>query len=295
MGNIMNSPIPKDLMMPLDATREGSIGRILLDMGKISIEDAEVILRVQREKGLRFGEAAKELGLIIEEDIQRVLAHQFDYPYLHSEQNYFPRDLIAAYQPFSAQVEALRAIRSQLMLRWFSAGHKSLAIACIDDEGKTGLFAANLAVVFSQLGEQTLLVDANMRTPYQHNVFNLSAGKGLSDILVERADLSAIAKIESFVDLSLLQAGTLPPNPQELIGRPSLGELTKNLVNLYDVVLYDVPPIKLAADALTLSSRLGGVLLVARKNHTRLSEMKTAIQQFESMGVMVVGSVLADF
>src|SRR5450830_1639547 len=196
-----------------------SIGGLLLESGKITPEGAERVLRMQKELGIRFGEAAQRLGLVSEADIQQVLARQFNYPYLPRGTGNFSDKLIAAYEPFGQQVETLRAIRSQLMLRWFARGHKALVVVSINADDGAAIFAANLAVVFSQLGEQTLLVDANLRKPRQHEVFNLTQRQGLSDVLAGRADMGAVTRIESFVDLSVLGAGTLPPNPQELLSR----------------------------------------------------------------------------
>jgi len=291
----MNHPIPAVSVLPTNARNESSMGRVLLDMGKIKPEDAERILRQQKEKGLRFGEAAKSLGLITDADIQQVLAHQFDYPYLQPGQGNFAPELTAAYQPFSKQVETLRAIRSQLMLRWFANGRKTLAIASVNPGEGASLFAANLAVVFSQLGEHTLLVDANLRNPRQQQIFNLPGKQGLSDILAGRADLDAIAKVDSFVDLSILQAGTLPPNPQELVSRGSFDALSVDLASRFDVVLFDVSSFSAGADALSIAVRAGGVLLVTRKNVTSLSDASAAVEQLERVGAEVVGTVMIDY
>ena len=215
---------------------------LLLDAGKITPENAERVLRMQKELGIRFGEAAMRLGLISEDDIQQVLARQFAYPYLHKGESALSPKLVAAFEPFSDQVESLRAIRSQLMLRWFARGRKALAIVGVDPADGASLFASNLAVVFSQLGEQTLLVDANLRSPHQQEVFALVPRQGLSDLLAGRADLDVIARVPAFVDLSVMPAGTLPPNPQELLSRDAFRNLNTQLESRYDVVLYDVPP-----------------------------------------------------
>jgi protein-tyrosine kinase len=175
-------------------------------------EDAETVLRMQSELGIRFGEAAQRLGLITEADIQHVLARQFDYPYLQPDEGRYSVQLVAAYQPFSRQVETLRAVRSQLMLRWF-AHRKGLVIVGVDCGDGASLFAANLAVVFSQLGENTLLVDANLRNPSQQNIFDIGVQQGLSDLLAGRIGLEAVVRIEEFVSLSILPAGTRPPSP----------------------------------------------------------------------------------
>ena len=274
---------------------DSSIGGLLLESGKITPENAERVLRMQKELGIRFGEAAQRLGLITEADIQQVLARQFDYPYLQAGEGKFSPQLVAAYQPFSPQVEQLRAVRSQLMLRWFARGKKSLAIVEVDAEDGSSLFAANLAVVFSQLGEHTVLVDANLRAPRQREIFDLSSRAGLSDILAGRAGQEALTKVDAFVDLSVLTAGTLPPNPQELLSRSSFTALNGQLQSSFDVVLYDVAPFASGADALAVAVCARGVLLVARRNKTSLAAVSAMRDQVMQAGSEVVGAVLVDF
>jgi chain length determinant protein tyrosine kinase EpsG len=274
---------------------ESRMGALLLDSGKLTPESAERVLRTQKELGLRFGEAAMRLGLVNEDDIQQALARQFAYPYLQQGQaNLSPR-LVAAYDPFAPQVEALRAIRSQLMLRWFARGRRALAIVGIGEDDGASLFASNLAVVFSQLGEQTLLVDANLRTPRQHDSFGLKPRQGLSDLLAGRADLDVISRIPCFVDLSVMPSGTLPPNPQELLNREAFRNLNTQLESRYDVVLYDVPPFASGSDALAVAGRAGGVLLVARKHHTRVANLTRTVEQLVDAGGEVLGSVVVEF
>lgn len=277
------------------ARADSSIGGLLLESGKITPENAERVLRMQKEIGIRFGEAAQRLGLVTEADIQQVLAQQFDYPYLQPGQGNFSKLLVAAYEPFSPQMEQLRAVRSQLMLRWFARGNKSLVVAGVNAGDGASLFCANLAVVFSQLGERTLLVDANLRSPRQHEIFDLKVRQGLSDMLAGRAQIDSVKNIEAFVSLSVLAAGTLPPNPQELLSRSAFGSLNAQLGEQQDVVLYDVPAFATGADANAIAVHSGGVLLVARKNHTSLADMATVSSQMQQLGVKVVGAVLVDF
>lgn len=297
MKNSMSNPseVSVELVPHGVAIHGSSIGQLLLESGKITPTSAERVLQMQKELGIRFGEAALRLGMITEADIQQVLAQQFEYPYLQRGTGEFSERLIAAYQPFSPQVEMLRAIRSQLMLRWFSRGRKSLAVVSIDPADGADLLVANLAVVFSQLGEHTLLVDSNLRTPQQKEMFGLKGSwQGLSDILVERADLSAILKIDSFVDLSVLLAGTLPPNPQELLCRASFSHLNVQLSLLYDVVLYDVAAFSSGSDALAISVHTGGALLVVRKDNTRLDDIAAFSDQLVRNGVEIIGTVMND-
>ncbi|MTV41912.1 chain length determinant protein tyrosine kinase EpsG [Duganella radicis] len=291
----MNQPLSPAPLRAAPPMGDSSIGGLLLAAGKITAENAEHALRMQRELGIRFGEAAKRLGLITEADIEQVLARQFDYPYLRQGEASYPDTLKAAYEPFSPQVEMLRAVRSQLMLRWFALGHKSLTIMGAGAGDGTSLLAANLAVVFSQLGERTLLVDSNMRHPAQHQIFSLEARQGLSDLLAGRADFDSISKIDAFVALSVLNAGTLPPNPQELLSRSAFAAANLELEARFDVVLYDAPSLAAGADALAIAARTKGVLLVIRKNKTGLAEVQALQEQIKRSGAEVVGSVLVDF
>lgn len=291
----MNQAIPSMTALPVSAAREASMGRILVELGKITHGEAERVVRLQKELGIRFGEAAQRLGLITEADIQMVLARQFGYPYLQAGQGDYPPELVAAHDPFSAQVETLRAVRSQLMQRWFVRGRKALAIASVNPGEGVSFFAANLAVVFSQLGEQTLLIDANLRNPRQHRIFNLHDGQGLSDLLVGRTGLHTLAKVDSFADLSVLPAGTLPPNPHELVCRAEFGDLRASLASRFGAILIDVPAFSTGADALAIAAGVGGVLLVARRHRTRLAAIEAVQEQLSRNGTEIVGSVLVDF
>jgi chain length determinant protein tyrosine kinase EpsG len=268
-----------------------TIGKLLLTTGKLTPQDAERVLKTQKEQGLRFGEAAIKLGLVTEADIQQVLSIQFDYPYLQDGKGKFSPELIAAYSPFCEEVESLRALRAQLLLRWFGEGRRALAVTSpLGTEGASNL-VANLAIVFSQLGERTLLVDANMRQPRQHQLFSLGEGKGLSDILAGRADVSVLKRINDFVDLSVLPAGTLPPNPAELLARSDFSLLLEELEKNYDVILIDTPAACVASDLQTVAARAGGALLVSKRNVTRLKQL-SSLRDMVAAGAEVVGSVV---
>ena len=275
--------------------RDGaSIGKILLELGKIKAEDAEKILRIQKEEGLRFGDAAIRLGLISEVDIQQVLAMQFDYPYLLANKGGYSKDLVAAFHPFSSQVEALRALRSQLIISWFYERNKSLAVIAAKNSDGCSFLAANLAVVFSQLGKRTLLIDANLRDPSQHKMFNLTERLGLSDILAGRVGFETLTKIDAFVDLTVLGAGTIPPNPQELLSRSNFNDFINRAEIDFDIVIVDTAPASEASDALMVAKRCGGALLVTRLNQTRLSDLRKIRDELKSSNVQIVSAVVND-
>lgn len=273
---------------------ETRIGQILLEQGKITREDADRILALQELRNIKFGEAAQELGLVSEADIRHVLARQFCFPYLGKDQNKISAELLAAHDPTNPMVEILRAVRSQLLLRWFTKGRRAIVVAGLDSTNDASYIAANLAIVFSQLGsnERALLVDGNMRFPRQHKLFGISNKYGVSDVLANRATLGASIENDVLENLSVLVAGTVPPNPQELLNRAAFTGVVGQVNDAFDVTIFDVPPLTEAADALLVSATVGGVLLVVRKNFTRQSSLATACQQLREAGVEVVGTMM---
>lgn len=275
-----------------------SIGAILMDSGVLTPEDAERIIQFQKECDIRFGEAAIRLGLLTEADIQYALARQFSYAYLRAsaEKKSLSEELVAAYQPFSPRVEELRAIRSQLMLRWFDKTEQRqvLTIAGADPGVGRSYLAANLAIIFSQLGERTLLIDADMRTPRQHEMFLLQNKVGLSTVLAGRSRDEAIIRITDLAGLYVLPAGPIPPNPLELLSRMNLDEFLIHARASFDIVIIDTPSLSVGEDAAMIASRTGSVLAVARAGTTRISAFNDMVQGLTESGVSVVGSVLND-
>jgi chain length determinant protein tyrosine kinase EpsG len=277
---------------PIVASRH--IGALLVDMGKLSAEDAEQVLRAQMEMGLRFGDAAIKLGFVTEQDVQQALARQFEYPYVLPGESNISEEVTAAYQPFSFQVEQLRLLRSQLLLRWFGEEEERRALSIVSPRRGDGrsYVAANLAVVFSQLGEHTLLIDGDMRNPRQHDLFGLSNSAGLSTILSGRAGLEAIHRIPTLLDLSVLPAGPTPPNPAELVARSHfIGQLAE-AVRQYDVVIVDTPAAEVGADAATIAVRTSGALLLARQDATRVAELRALHDQIVTSSGVALGVVL---
>ena len=268
-----------------------TIGGILLDSGKITSAGAERALRLQKERGMRFGEACVELGLVSQADIELALSSQFHYPYLRPGQANLGSELVAAYEPFSSRVEALRGLRTQLLLRWFGTDREALAIVSPDRGDGRSYLAANLAVVFSQLGEDTLLIDGNMRQPRQHEIFGLDNRTGLSTLLAARASTDCIARIPDFAKLSVMSAGAVPPNPVELLSRSGFQNLLAQLKRRFDVVLIDTPAALSSVDAQAVTVRAGGAVVIGREGRSRLSDLRTLAARITSSDATVVGSV----
>ena len=282
-----------------DARADRRIGAILVEQLKLTSDHVAQILDAQRATGSRFGDIAVQLGLISADDLRRAIADQYDLPYLRPENRDVNSELVVSSQPFHPCAEQMRALRSQLLIRWANGGIRARMLAVVSPgrrEGRSYL-AANLAVSFAQLGEPTLLIDADMRRPRQGRIFEIDDdGVGLSAALSGRATLrSAVVPLPRFGRLSLLPAGARPPNPLELLSRDSFAILLHELQREYQVVLIDTPAAEPCADAQTVAFRAGGALVLARKDYTSLRATNRLIRVLGDAGASIAGTVLNSF
>jgi chain length determinant protein tyrosine kinase EpsG len=282
---------------PAVARQDGRLGIILAADGKLSSEHIDRVLELQRAEGLRFGEAALRLNLITADELRCAIAKQYAFPCPMPGNVHAGTEIIAAHNPLHSGAEALRMLRTKLLIRWSGAGTRQRALAVVSPasgEGRSFL-AANLAVIFSQLGKRTLLIDADMRAPRQHRIFNTPNRVGLSALLAGRVKFDALLPVAEFGTLWLLPAGACPPNPQELLLRPSFPDLLGELRSEFDFIFFDTPPAKLYADAQSLAIHVGGAVLVARKDHTRIGDTAGVIRSLTDAGARVFGTVLNAF
>ncbi|RZI85831.1 MAG: polysaccharide biosynthesis tyrosine autokinase [Rubrivivax sp.] len=274
-----------------------SIGVILADLRHLSADQVEKIVAHQRNAGLRFGEAAVALGFASNDDVMFALAQQFHYPYAAEEQRKSNPELVTLNQPFVAQSESFRAIRSQLIMRLFNEGQERRAIAVVSPDGADGktFFAANLAVTLAQLGGRTLVVDADLRHPRQHEVFGVSNKAGLSGILSGRSESNVIQQVQGVPSLFVLPVGTTPPNPLELVERPAFGLLIRELVSKFDNVVVDTPAACYGSDGAVIAARCGAALVVARKDKGRVSALQDLVANLSETPAKVAGIVFNEY
>lgn len=287
---------PSEDTYPLE---ERNIGKILLEAGKLTHEDVERVVELQERDGLFFGDAALKLKLVTEQDVQYALSRQFGYPTVFASEGVFGKDLVAAYKPFEAQAETFRAIRSQLLHNWLTYDQKVLCIVSPGPrEGRTYV-AANLAVTFSLLGKQTLLIDADLRAPRQHEIFGFSRRVGLSPMLsgrIKKEELELLPEvIPFFTRLSVLGAGPVPPNPVELFSGPRFASILDELKRFYDIIIIDSPGGNYKADVQTLAAAAGSALLVMRRDYTKMEAARHLKQSLINSDVNVVGAVLNEY
>ena len=281
----------------LSRDRSNSIGAILVEQGRLSPDEVEKIQQFALRNGLRFGDAALKLHLLTETDVDQAIAQQFKYPVLpRGGEHGVADDVVAAYLPQSQMVEPLRLLRSQLSLRRVDSEKKQILVIASAGRGEgRSWLAANLATVFAQMGERVLLIDADMRHPRQHELFNLNNSVGLSALLTGRAGREIVRRIHPKLRLFVLPAGSVPPNPQELLGRPVFDVVLDLFADQYDLVIMDTPATSESADAQVLAARADSAVLLVRRNHTRVDELRTAMQNLTESGVRVIGSVISEY
>ena len=274
-----------------------SIGDLLREARGLDHQQIEQILAYQHQHRLRFGEAAVALGLASDDDVLWALAQQFHYPYALAQKHDNP-ELVVSASPFSDESEVFRELRSQLLLGVLSPEQPRRALAVVSPnvaDGKTYL-AANMAVAFSQLGGRTLLVDADMRTPRQQEVFGIGIpGVGLSSVLTGRAGKSVIRCVRGLPNLYVLPVGTIPPNPLELVQRPAFELLIREMLNKFDHVVVDTPAAAHGADARVIAAKCGAVLAIGRKGHTRMKAMNNLIAALGKGPAVLAGVIMNEF
>jgi protein-tyrosine kinase len=277
--------------------RDRAIGDLIAESRNLNPDQVEKILAHQRAKGVRFGEAAVALGFASNDDVLSALAQQFHYPYANEERRNSSPELVALNQPFSERAEAFRAIRSQLMMRVFTDASPRPALAVISPEpgdGKT-YFAANIAVTLAQLGGRTLLLDADLRGPRQHSVFNLPNAAGLSGILSGRTVDRVVQQVPGIPSLFVLPVGATPPNPLELVERPAFGLLLRELTSKFDHVVVDTPAARYGTDCLVVAARCGAALVVAKRNISRVTALQDLVATVGDSGAKLAGVVMNEF
>ncbi len=204
-------------------------------------------------------------------------------------------ELLIYADPRSGLSEAYRQLRTSILLS--TAGHppKSLLItSSLPSEGKTTT-ATNTAISLAQTGANVLIVDADMRRPRLHSVFNLPNGEGLSTLLSSEgtdSDITRVVKIDDGTKMHLLTSGPIPPNPAELIGSEQMANLLKRLQKHYTHVVIDSPPITSFTDGVLIASMVDGVILVVHSGKSSRQVVRRAKVLLQEVGARILGVVL---
>lgn len=199
------------------------------------------------------------------------------------------------WKPLSPESESYRVLRTKLA---FSAIDRPLRLLLVTSPGPSegkSIVVANLAAVLSQAGRKVLVVDANLRHPSLHRIFDLQNRIGLSDLFkgdVNLVDLLQPYRGKSQVSFDMLTSGVLPPNPLELLASERMSLALEQMREFAEIVLVDAPSVASAPDALVLAARADGVLLVGQIGRTRVDAVRAALEQLGQSRARVLGLVL---
>lgn len=193
----------------------------------------------------------------------------------------------------SPLAEAYRMLRTNIRFAMVDDTIRTLLITSPSPSEGKSTTAANLATVMAQAGHRTILIDADLRRPVQHQIFGLTNRDGLTTALIEREKpIEDYLKSTNVPDLLVLTSGPMPPNPSELLGSQRMQDLLLHLQSYAEYVIIDTPPVLAVTDSALLAGSVRGVLLVLRAGVTRLEAARRAIAQLTSVQARMVGTVL---
>lgn len=200
--------------------------------------------------------------------------------------------LVALFKPKSPVSEQYRTLRTNILFSSVDQELKTLLVtSTVPGEGKTTT-AANLAVVFAQQGKRTLLVDADLRKPSIHEMFDIDNQKGLTTVLTKQTTLEDTMVQRGEDTLYILSSGPLPPNPAELLGSRAFETFFTTAKETFDIVLYDTPPVLVVTDAQIIAHKCDGTILVTSANKTEKQDAVKAKDLLENAGAKLLGAVL---
>lgn len=206
-------------------------------------------------------------------------------------------ELIIENNPKSHIVECIKTLRTNIL---YTTNKKSILITSSrQKEGKSWV-SNNLAVALAQADKKVILVDTDLRKENNRNeIFNVEKGEGLSDFIKEISDdkLENLEKSKKYIketqipNLHILQNGTLPPNPAELITSENMKRLLNLLKSMYDIVLLDGTPCMVVSDSIALSSMVDSTILVTESKKTKINDLKKTKKLIEEVNGKILGVI----
>lgn len=200
--------------------------------------------------------------------------------------------LITVTKPNSVVAEQFRTIRTNIQFSMIDRDLKTIIFTSSGPwEGKSTV-AANIATVFADQGKKVVLIDADMRKPTVFRTFNIQNTHGLSNLITSRdIKVEDIVQHVDDADLDIISSGPIPPNPSELLNSNRMNEVIKELESIYDLVLFDMPPVVSVTDAQIMATKTDGVVFVIRRGIAHTEDVKQAKELLDMVHANVLGVV----
>ncbi len=193
--------------------------------------------------------------------------------------------------PFSV-VESYKSIRTNISFALSTADKKIFAVSSANPgEGKSTT-SANIAIAIAESGQKVLLIDADMRKSMQHKIFGLKNKKGLSTAISKMNNVEDCIQKSSVKNLDIMTAGPMPPNPSELLASKNMGELIEKLSEQYDNIIIDTAPVNVVTDAMELSNKVSGIVMVLRYAKTTNDDIENVIKKMDFAQINVLGFII---
>jgi tyrosine-protein kinase Etk/Wzc len=200
--------------------------------------------------------------------------------------------MVTHFEPKSPVSEAYRTFRTNIQFAQIEQPPKTLLVTSAGPSEGKSTTVANLAITMAQMGTKTLLVDADLRRPVLHSIFEYEKSLGLTDILLGNKELDKVLHELQVKNLNLLCCGTLPPNPSELLGSKAMKNLLEILRAKFEVILFDSPPVLAVTDAAVLGAQTDGVILVISSGETTRNAENRAKTLLNNVRAQILGAVL---
>lgn len=190
--------------------------------------------------------------------------------------------------------EAYKNCRTNMMVALTDEPHKAIIVSsAMPKEGKT-FVAANLGICFAETGEKILIIDANFRKPGLQRIFETNATGYLEDVLLGKcSEEEAIGKTQ-YEHLSVIQIGSIPENPTELIGSHEMKQLIERLCKQFAYIFIDTAPLDMVTDTVVLTSFVQNIILVVRQHKTKHKQVHKAMERIAMVRGKVLGAILND-